>query len=114
MEVVTAAELEDRFGRLQGSIEALGSILRDAVSGTRTKRYFNREEAAEYLGLSTRVISRLCADGQLACIKYGDGNSSPVRFRRSDLDAYAESCRIPMRSPAESLCFVRRSKVSDR
>ncbi len=95
MEIVTASELAEYFERLQGSVEALGCSLRPLGEVGQGKQYLNRDAAAEYLGLSPRMISRLSSEGKLAFVKYGDGNSSPVRFRREDLDAYAEGCRVP-------------------
>lgn len=50
------------------------------------RRYMSQREAAEYLGLSTRFISRETAAGNLAVIRVGEGKA--VKYDRADLDAY--------------------------
>ncbi len=47
-------------------------------------------EAAEYLGMSARTLSRFAYADQLRAFKAG----RTLRFRRSDVDAYIRSCRV--------------------
>ena len=49
-------------------------------------------DAARYLGLCTRSVQSLVADGRLACYRIGpDGGR--VRFSVADLDVYVARCR---------------------
>ena len=50
------------------------------------RRYLTQREAAEYLGLSARFLSRETAAGKLPVIRLGEGKA--LRYAREDLDAY--------------------------
>ena len=60
--------------------------------------WLTRPEAAKRLGIGTTTLDRLVADGLLPGYRMTDKGS--IRFREEDLDAYIESCRIPVRTPA--------------
>lgn len=55
------------------------------------RRYLTQREAAEYLGLSARFLSRETAAGKLPVIRLGEGKA--LRYAREDLDAYMLSRR---------------------
>ena len=60
--------------------------------------WLKRKEAAERLGVGLTTIDRLIAAGDLPAYKMtGQGST---RIKESDLDAYIESCRIPVTAPA--------------
>lgn len=50
--------------------------------------YLSKREAAEYLGCSTKTLERMMAAG----LKYYQMTGHP-RFKKSDLDAFAEQFR---------------------
>ena len=89
MEVVTPRELAEFFERLTASIEALGAKVTAQGCGE-IAEYFTREEAAQYLRLSTRTFDKLVSDGAIRRAKLGDTQQAMVRFRRRDLDAFFE------------------------
>ena len=47
-------------------------------------RYFSILEAAEYLGVTTRTIRQMIADGRLTGYRLG---ARVIRLRREDIDA---------------------------
>jgi excisionase family DNA binding protein len=49
-------------------------------------RLLTRGEVAGQLALSARTITRLVADGELACVRFGRAR----RFRQSDVEALIE------------------------
>lgn len=53
------------------------------------QRTFTHKEAAAYLGISTRYLSRETAGGQLPVVKIG----RRVSYLRADLDAYIAAHR---------------------
>ena len=55
------------------------------------RRYLTQREAAEYLGLSARFLSRETAAGKLPVIRLGEGKA--LRYAREDLDAYMHARR---------------------
>ena len=60
--------------------------------------WLKRKDAAERLGVGLTTIARLIAAGDLPAYKMtGQGST---RIKESDLDAYIESCRIPVTAPA--------------
>ncbi|MFC6013189.1 helix-turn-helix domain-containing protein [Nocardia lasii] len=52
--------------------------------------YLTVEQAAEYLGTGVRFIRRLVAERRVVFYKVGNH----VRFKRSDLEAFAQSGRV--------------------
>ncbi len=50
---------------------------------------YNEREAASFLGVSRKTLSRRRKAGEIAFI-----NSSPITYRRSDLIAYQEANRV--------------------
>lgn len=62
------------------------------MTDQKPKRYYNEQQAAEYLGLSVLTLQcwRLRKTGP--CFhKFGKS----VRYSISELDRYAEACRVP-------------------
>ena len=57
-----------------------------------------RKEAAERLGVGLTTVDRLIAAGEIPAYKMtGQGST---RIKETDLEAYIESCRIPVTAPA--------------
>jgi excisionase family DNA binding protein len=54
-------------------------------------------EVADWLKMSTHRVLDFGQDGTLPSLKLGGGSKGAVRFRRSDLEAYLESCSRPAR-----------------
>ncbi|MFC9664915.1 helix-turn-helix domain-containing protein [Nocardia sp. NPDC127606] len=52
--------------------------------------YLTVEQAAEYLGTGVRFIRRIVAERRVVFYKVG----SYVRFKRSDLEAFAQAGRV--------------------
>lgn len=52
--------------------------------------YLTVEQAAEYLGTGVRFIRRIVAERRVVFYKVGRN----VRFKRSDLEAFAQSGRV--------------------
>ena len=60
--------------------------------------WLKRKEAAVRLGVGLTTIDRLIAAGDLPAYKMtGQGST---RIKEADLEAYIESCRIPVTAPA--------------
>lgn len=60
--------------------------------------WLKSKEAAERLGVGLTTIDRLIAAGDLPAYKMtGQGST---RIKEADLEAYIESCRIPVTAPA--------------
>ena len=60
--------------------------------------WLKRKEAAERLGVGLTTIDRLIAAGDIPAYKMtGQGST---RIKAADLEAYIESCRIPVTAPA--------------
>lgn len=60
--------------------------------------WLKRKEAAERLGVGLTTIDRLIAAGEIPAYKMtGQGST---RIKETDLEAYIESCRIPVTAPA--------------
>ena len=57
------------------------------------KKLFSREEAAEYLGVSTRTLDRIRADGRIAYVKLG-GSGGRIAYLRDDIDAFIARQRV--------------------
>ena len=51
------------------------------------REVFNREQAAEYLGVCTDTVTRLCQRGDLRHVKFGRA----VRIRKAWCDDWLES-----------------------
>lgn len=51
------------------------------------------KQVAALLGVSAPCVYAIVREGKLACHRIGVGRGA-VRIRRSDLDAYLESCRV--------------------
>ena len=90
VEVVTQADLDERFERLLGAVEAVGLRLSGVPGDGWVQEYFTREEAADYLRVSKRKLDSLFAKGILPHVKTCHGERGGVLFRRKDLDAFAE------------------------
>jgi excisionase family DNA binding protein len=61
-----------------------------------TDRWLQLAEAAEYLGLSKRTLTRYAHARKLAYTK-GPGQTSPLRFKLSTLEAFAQKGLVPER-----------------
>lgn len=48
--------------------------------------WMSLQEAAEYLGVSTKTLRRRISEGTLKAYRVGKGPRSPLRLRRDDLD----------------------------
>src|SRR6266571_1421750 len=89
-----------REGRLMSgiTIEGLEELVerivdekvRAALPEREPNRWLTSQEAAEYLGLAVATIHDLVNDGRLP--RHGEKRHR-LRFRREDLDAYAEGRR---------------------
>lgn len=52
--------------------------------------WFDFAGAAKHCGITVRHLKRLKGEGRIPFYKPG----KPVRFRREDLDAFLEACRV--------------------
>ena len=52
---------------------------------------FTRSETARMLRVSLRTLDRWAQDGMVRFIKLGNGPKAPVRFRKSDIEAFLDS-----------------------
>jgi len=52
--------------------------------------WLNTEEAARYLGVTTRTLYRFIDKGELAAFRFG----RVFRLKRDDVDAFIEKCRV--------------------
>lgn len=61
-----------------------------------TKEYLTPQEAAEYSGISTSLLSKLRQRGTgCAYIRLGDSKTKAViRYKRADFDAWLENYKI--------------------
>jgi excisionase family DNA binding protein len=75
--------------RIDGVEETLRRIIREELARAR-EGWLNAQEAAEYLGVSRASLHNLVSSGRLP--RPGDKGTA-LRFRPSDLDAYAETRR---------------------
>jgi excisionase family DNA binding protein len=60
---------------------------------TEHSRYYDRQEVAEILGVSTRTVQRWAADGRMPVVKMG----RLLRFPRAEFDAWERQLRISSR-----------------
>lgn len=90
MEIMSNAELSALFSEMNQHLVAIRNALLEHASSDSIKAYFTREEAAEYLRMSTRNLDELSRMGDIRRAKLGTGKSGGVRFRRIDLDAFVE------------------------
>jgi excisionase family DNA binding protein len=59
------------------------------------QEWFNSGQAAEYLGLSTRQLTRLVQSRRIAFYRpSGDLVRGPLQFHRDDLTAHMAECRV--------------------
>lgn len=61
-------------------------------------KLYNMENAARYLGIGLRKLGKEMKRRAITYQKLGMGRTSPVRFRRADLDKYLASRSVPARS----------------
>jgi excisionase family DNA binding protein len=59
------------------------------------EQYLKLRDAASVMQVSLATIRRWVDAGELPVMKFGDAKNSPVRIRRSDLDAFAARHRAP-------------------
>ncbi len=90
MEVVVPEEVAASIDRLREVLEE--QFMRIATNSRVPPQpnYFTREEAAEYLRMSPRMLDSLSESGQIRRAKLGEERKSKVLFRRVDLDGYVE------------------------
>ena len=65
--------------------------LPDTIRIMEGRRYLSQRQAAEYLGLSARFVSRETLAGRLPVIRLGEGKA--LKYAREDLDAYMRERR---------------------
>jgi excisionase family DNA binding protein len=75
--------------RIEGFEETLRRVVREELARAR-EGWLNAQEAAEYLAVSTASIHNLVSSGRLP--RHGTKGTA-LRFKRGDLDAYAEARR---------------------
>lgn len=61
------------------------------------ERTMTKLEAAKFLGFSIAKLNRCMAKRLVTFEKHGAGRTAGVRFRRSDLEKFEESRRVPCR-----------------
>lgn len=49
------------------------------------------KDVSRELSLTTRSVYKLTKEGKIPVVRLGDGENSPIRIRREDLDAWVES-----------------------
>ena len=74
---------------IEGFEETLRRVVREELARAR-EGWLTSEEAADYLGLSRASLHNLVSSGRLP--RHGEKGTT-LRFRPSDLDAYAETRR---------------------
>ncbi len=57
------------------------------------------ELTADTLAVSVRTLRRWVADGRLPCVRLGDFDQSPIRFRRVDVERLKEGMRHSSPTP---------------
>ena len=57
------------------------------------------ELTAAMLSISTRTLRRWVADGRLPCVRLGDFDQSPIRFRRADVERIKSGMRESPTTP---------------
>jgi excisionase family DNA binding protein len=75
--------------RIDGLEELLRRVVREELTAS-ADGWLTAKEAAEYLGISAASIHNLVSQGRLT--RHGEKGTA-LRFRRGDLDAYAEARR---------------------
>lgn len=90
MEVVVPQEMAAAIDRLREVLEERFITLTSSVRARPEQNYFTREEAAEYLRMSPRMLDSLSEAGEIRRAKLGEDRKSKVLFRRVDLDSYVE------------------------
>lgn len=56
-------------------------------------KYLSKEDAAKYLGTSTRTIERLLARREIPFYRFGESKTSRIRICLADLDKWAAKYR---------------------
>lgn len=51
------------------------------------------ELTAESLAISVRTLRRWTAEGRLTCVRLGDFDQSPIRYRRAEVEALKQTIR---------------------
>jgi excisionase family DNA binding protein len=74
---------------IEGFEETLRQVVREELARAR-EGWLNAEEAADYLSVSRASLHNLVSAGRLP--RHGEKGTA-LRFRRGDLDAYAEARR---------------------
>lgn len=90
MEVVIPQEMAAAIDRLRDVLQEQFAKLAGGAHVVPEQKYFTREEAADYLRMSPRMLDNLSEAGDLRRAKLGEERKSKVLFRRVDLDAYVE------------------------
>ncbi len=58
--------------------------------------YLTRQEAADYLRISVRLLDQKAANGEIVYYKLGNGPTSRVLYKFTDLKKYIENCRVEL------------------
>lgn len=85
---------------MEGLEELIEQKVAEALARARAREddpWLTSAEAAEYLGLAVSTIHDLVNDGKLP--RHG-GRKTRLRFRHSELDAYAEGRGKPTTTPS--------------
>lgn len=61
--------------------------------------WLTRPEAADRLGIGVTTLDRIIADGALPAYRMTGKGS--LRIKEEDVEAYIESCRVPVLTPAQ-------------
>lgn len=59
--------------------------------------WLKKKEAAERLGISEGTLDRLISSGKIPAYRMG---AACIRLQSEDVEAYLESCRVPVAAPA--------------
>lgn len=93
-------EVLARLERLETGNMLLLKVVRnlEKLIGNPADGWLSLDKAAAYLGVSKRTLSRYAHARKISYVK-GDGATSPLRFKISVLEAFAQKNSVPARRP---------------
>ena len=90
VDLVTTEQLEAAVARLTAAIQE--SAASSASGALPAQVYFTKDEAAQYLRMSTRNLDLLTVAGDIRRANVGTGGKkASVLYRRVDLDAFVDA-----------------------